>query len=232
MNVVLALSDPIRLSLAVAAWATLLAAPFAIATGWLLARRSFPGKALVTTFVYAPLVLPPVVTGLLLLELLGRRGPIGSWLASYGLAIPFTFEGAVIAAVVVGFPLFVAAARSAFEAVDRRHDEVGATLGLSPARVFFRVTLPLAMPGVLAGAVLSFARALGEFGATMVLAGNIEGETRTIPMAVYSLLESPQGEGEAWSLVYVSLGLCFAAMLGYEFLVRRHRRLLELDRGR
>jgi molybdate transport system permease protein len=223
---------PIELSLAVAAWATICALPSAVAFGWLLARKQFPGKALLSTLLHAPLVLPPVVTGFLLLALLGRRGPIGAWLAEQGLSIPFTFAGAVIAAVVVGFPLFVAAARGAFESVDRRHDEVAATLGLSPRRVFFRITLPLAAPGILAGAVLAFARALGEFGATIVLAGNIEGETRTIPMAVYSFLESPTGESRAWELVWVSLGLCLAAMLGYELLVRRHRRLLELDRGR
>jgi molybdate transport system permease protein len=227
-----AMSDPIGLSLGVAAWATLVATPFGIALGWLLARRRFPGKAIVSTLVYAPLVLPPVVTGFLLLRLLGRRGAIGAWLASHDLSIPFTFAGAVIAAVVVGFPLFVAVARSAFESVDRRHDEVASTLGLSPLRVFFRVTLPLATPGILAGAVLAFARALGEFGATIVLAGNIEGETRTIPMAVYSALESPTGDEAAWRLVWVSLALCLGAMLGYELLVRRHRRLLELDRVR
>jgi molybdate transport system permease protein len=229
---IVAAADPVTLSLGVAAWATLVASPFAIAVGWLLARKSFPGKALVSTFVYAPLVLPPVITGFVLLKLLGRRGPVGAWLASHDLSIPFTFAGAVVASVVVGFPLFVAVVRSAFESVDRRHDEVASTLGLPPLRVFLRVTLPLAVPGILAGAVLSFARALGEFGATIVLAGNIEDETRTIPMAVYSYMESASGEGPAWRLVWVSLALCLSAMLGYELLVRRHRRLLELDRGR
>jgi molybdate transport system permease protein len=229
---VLSAADPVALSLFVATWATALACPFAIAFGWLLARRDFPGKTIVSTLVYAPLVLPPVITGFVLLKMLGRRGAVGEWLAERGIAIPFTFAGAVVASVVVGFPLFVAVVRSAFEAVDRRHDEVASTLGLSPLRVFFRVTLPLAAPGILAGAVLSFARGLGEFGATIVLAGNIEGETRTIPMAVYSHLESASGEGPAWRLVGVSLALCLAAMLGFELLVRRHRRLLELDRGR
>jgi molybdate transport system permease protein len=228
----LASTDPILLSLGVAAWATVVGAPFAVVFGWLLARKAFPGKALVSTLVYAPLVLPPVITGFLLLRLLGRRGVLGAWLAEQGIRIPFTFAGAVIASVVVGFPLFVAVVRSSFEAVDRRHDEVASTLGLSPLHVFLRVTLPLAMPGIVAGAVLSFARALGEFGATIVLAGNIEGETRTIPMAVYSFMESATGEDPAWRLVWVSLGLCLAAMLGFELLVRRHRRLLELDRGR
>jgi molybdate transport system permease protein len=226
------IGDAVRLSIGVAIWATLVATPFAVAIGWLLARRSFVGKAILSTLVYAPLVLPPVITGFLLLKLLGRRGPVGAWLGQHGMSVPFTFAGAVIASVVVGFPLFVAIVRSAFEAVDRRHDEVASTLGLPPSRVFLRVTLPLAAPGILAGAVLAFARALGEFGATIVLAGNIEGETRTIPMAVYALLESPTGEGAAWKLVGVSLGLSLVAMCGYELLVRRHRRLLELDRGR
>jgi len=227
-----AVTDPVGLSIAVAAWATAIAAPFAVGFGWLLARKRFPGKAILSTLLYAPLVLPPVITGFLLLKLLGRRGPVGRWLADHGCSIPFTFAGAVVASVVVGLPLFVAVVRSAIEAVDRRHDEVARTLGLSPVRAFFRVTLPLAAPGILAGAVLAFARALGEFGATIVLAGNIEGETQTIPMAVYAALESPTGEAEAWRLVGVSLLLCVVAMVGYELLVRRHRRLLELDRGR
>ncbi len=232
MTAPLALADPVRLSLGVATWATLAGAPIAVALGWLLARRQFPGKAIVSTVVYAPLVLPPVVTGFLLLRLLGRRGALGAWLAEHGIAIPFTFAGAVVAAVVVGLPLFVAVVRGAFEAVDRRHDEVAATLGLAPLRVFARVTLPLAAPGILAGAVLSFARALGEFGTTIMLAGNIEGETQTISMAVYSSLDATDGEDAAWRLVWVSLALCFGAMLGFELLARRHRRLLELDRGR
>lgn len=224
--------EAVRLSLGVAIWATLLAAPAAVAVGWLLARRAFPGKTVLSTAVYAPLVLPPVITGFLLLELLGRRGPIGASLAAHGIAIPFTFAGAVIASVVVGFPLFVAVIRNAFEAVDRRHDEIAWTLGLTPWRTFLRVTLPLAAPGILAGGVLAFARSLGEFGATIVLAGNIQGETRTIPLAVYALLESPSGEPDAWRLVAASLLLCLGAMAGYEVLMRRHRRLLELDRGR
>jgi molybdate transport system permease protein len=223
--------DVTRLSLEVAFLATLVGAPFAVGFGWLLARRSFPGKVIVSTLVYAPLVLPPVVTGLLLMKALGRRGPFGEWLAAHDCSIPFTFVGAVVASVVVGFPLFVAVVRSAFEAVDRRHDEIAMTLGLSPGRTFLRVTLPLASPGILAGAVLAFARALGEFGATIMLAGDREGETRTISIAVYSLFESPTGEDAMWRLVWVSLGLCLGAMLGYELLVRRHRRLLELDRG-
>ncbi len=168
----------------------------------------------------------------MLLKLLGRRSAFGAWLAEHGITIPFTFAGAIVAAVVVGFPLFVAVVRSAFEAVDRRHDEIAWTLGLTPWRAFARVTLPLAAPGILAGAVLAFARALGEFGATIFLVGNTPGETQTIALAVYALFESPTGEDAVWPLVWTSLVLCLTAMFGYELLIRRHRRLLELDRGR
>jgi molybdate transport system permease protein len=223
--------EAVRLSLGVAAWCVVVATPLAVAFGWLLARRRFPGKALVTTIVYSPLVLPPVVTGFLLLRLLGRRSVVGGWLSDLGLPVPFTFAGAVVASLVVGFPLYVAVVRGAFESVDRRYDEVAMTLGLRPRTTFSRVTLPLALPGILAGAVLAFARALGEFGATIVLAGDVAGETRTISIAVYGELDSPHGEPAAWALVGVSLALCLAAMLGFELLTRRHRRLLELDRG-
>ncbi len=224
-------TDVVRLSIEVAFWATIVSAPFAIAFGWVLARTRFRGKSIVTTIVYAPLVLPPVVTGFLLLKFFGRRGPVGSWLAEHGVSIPHSFAGAVVAAVVVGFPLFVVVARGAFEAVDRRHDEIARTLGTPPWRAFVRVTLPLALPGIFAGAVLSFARALGEFGATTMLVSNLEGETRTISMAVYALFDAPNGEDGIWPLVGVSIGLSFVAILAYEWLVARHRRLLELDRG-
>lgn len=226
------LGEALRLSALVAAWTTVATAGPAVLLGWLLARRAFRGKAVVTTLVYAPLVLPPVVTGFLLLRLLGRRGPVGAWLAAHGIQVPFTLAGAVVASAVVGLPLFVAVVRAAFEAVDRRHDEVAATLGLSPWATFRRVTLPLAAPGVAAGAMLAFARALGEFGATIVLAGNVEGETQTLALAVYALLDAPTGEARAGAYVLASLGLALASMLAYELLVRRHRRLLELDRGR
>lgn len=221
----------IRVSVVVAFWCTLLATPLAVGLGWLLARKRFRGKAIVSTIVYAPLVLPPVVTGFILLKLLGRRGLLGGWLTELGFPIAFTTRGAVLAALVVGLPLYVAVARSSFEAVDRRFDELAWTLGIRARRTFLRVTLPLALPGLLAGAALSFARALGEFGATIVLAGNIEGETRTIPMAVYGALESPTGSDAATPLIMVSLLLCLTAMLGYELLTRYHRRRLELDRG-
>jgi molybdate transport system permease protein len=227
--------DPVaavRLSLLVGAWCTALGLPVAIALGWLLARREFPGKALLSAVVLAPLVLPPVVTGLLLLALFGRNAPVGRWLADHGMPVSFTLGGAVVAAFVVGLPLYVSAARSAFEAVDPRLEEVSLTLGVRPVRTFWRVTLPLALPGLAAGAVLAFARALGEFGATTVLAGNMEGRTRTIALAVYALLDVPAGEGTAWTLVGASVGLTVLALAGYEVLLRWQRRRLGGGRGR
>jgi molybdate transport system permease protein len=222
----------IRLSLIVGFWSTLLGLPIAIGLGWLLARRDFVGKALVSAVVYAPLVLPPVVTGLLLLRAVGRSSPLGRWLAACGLPIPFTLAGVVLAAFVVGLPLFIAVARSAFEAVDPRYEEVSLTMGVPPLATFLRVTLPLAMPGLAAGAVLAFARALGEFGATAVLAGNMEGRTRTIALAVYTLLDVPDGERASWVLVAASLVVSALSLAGYEALIRWQRRRLELWRGR
>ncbi|MGI9628178.1 MAG: molybdate ABC transporter permease subunit, partial [Longimicrobiales bacterium] len=188
------------------------------------ARFDFPGKSLVTTAVMTPLVLPPVVTGFLLLSLLGRNGWLGGTLDAFGVSVPFTLLGATAAALVVGFPLYMMSARSAFEAVDRRYAEVAWTLGDKPAGSFWRVSLPMALPGVLAGAVLAFARALGEFGATIVLAGNIEGQTRTIPLAVYTALETPDGGRVAWLLVGASVGIAALALLGFESLSRAQRR--------
>ncbi|MFW6051591.1 MAG: molybdate ABC transporter permease subunit [Myxococcota bacterium] len=216
----------IRLSIEVGLWCTILGTPVAVLVGWLLARRRFPGRTVLAMVLTAPLVLPPVVTGLLLLVLFSRSGPFGE------LGVPFSFAGAVTAAFVVGLPLYVMAARSAFEAVDPRYEEVSWTLGVRPWRTFLRVTVPLALPGLAAGAVLAFARALGEFGATAVLAGNMEGRTRTISLAVYTLLESPGGEDAARVLVGASIAIGFAAMAGYEGFARWQRRRLEMDRGR
>lgn len=218
----------IRLSLEVALWSTAAALPFALFLGWLLARKNFPGKSLLSGLVLCPLVLPPVVTGMLLLNLFGRNSSFGGMLAKAGIQIPFSLAGAVLAALVVGFPLFVGAIRASIEAVDRRYEEVAMTLGKNPRRAFLRVTLPLALPGLLAGAVLAFARGLGEFGATAVLAGNIEGRTRTVALAVYSLLENPSGEPLMWKLTLASVGLSLLALVLYEFLNRRLRRKLEV----
>ena len=216
----------VRLSLIVALGAVILGLVPAVAVGWLLARRDFVGKTFVSMLFMAPLVIPPVVTGFLLLGILGRQSMLGGVLDAMGLRIPFTVLGAVVAALVVGFPLYVMAIRGAFETVDRRFEEVSWTLGVPKAPTFRRVSLPLALPGIAAGAVLAFARALGEFGATVVLAGNLEGETRTIALAVYSLLESPSGGSATWTLVIASVALSLVALLGFESLSRWQRRRL------
>ncbi len=219
----------ISLSLQVGAWCALLGLPPAVACGWLLARHRFPGKSLLGAALLLPMVLPPVVTGLLLLDLFGRTTPVGAVLADLGLPLSFSHAAAVLAAFVVGLPLYVWSARAAFEAVDPRFEEVSLTLGHPPLRTFTRVTLPLALPGLAAGAILAFARGLGEFGATTVLAGNIPGETRTIALLVYTLLERPEGESAMTPLVLASIGLSVMALVGYELLVRWQRRRLELD---
>jgi len=222
----------VRLSLIVAFSAVLLGLVPAVAMGWVLARRDFLGKSFVSMIVMAPLVVPPVVTGFMLLSVLGRESALGGLLAAMGLPIPFTLLGATLAALVVGFPLYVMAIRAVFDTVDQRFEEVSWTLGVPKAPTFRRISLPLALPGIAAGAVLAFARALGEFGATVVLAGNMEGETRTIALAVYSLLESPSGQGATWILVIASVMLSFGALLGFEGLSRWQRRRMEDHHGR
>lgn len=197
--------------MATALAATALAVPPAVALAWTLARRRFSGRALVETLVSLPLVVPPVATGLLLLYLFGRRGPIGAALASAGVEIVFTWRAVVIAMAIMGFPLVVRTARAAFEQVDARYEQVAATLGARPLRVFFSISLPLAMRGVVAGAVLGFARALGEFGATIMIAGNIPGRTRTLATAIYSYTETGR-DAQAAVLAAVSIGLAFVAV--------------------
>lgn len=218
----------VRLSLLVALGATLAGFVPAVWLGWVLARKDFFGKSFLATITLVPLVLPPVVTGFLLLSLFGSDGPLGGWLATLGIPIPFTLLGATLAALTVGLPLYVVSVRNAFQVVDPSYEEVSWTLGRRPWPTFLRVTLPLATPGIAAGAVLAFARALGEFGATVVLAGNIEGKTRTIALAVYTLLESPKGREAIWVLVGASVLLSLLALLGYEALSRRQRRQMEL----
>jgi molybdate transport system permease protein len=196
-----------------------------ILLGWLLARWQHPLRALVQGVVMLPLVLPPVVTGYLLLFALGRSRPLGrAWHALTGGHIAYTTAACVIAAAVVGFPLLVEAIRLSMLAVDRRLEQVSRSLGRGPIDTFLRVTLPLALPGLLAGAVLSYARALGEFGATIVLAGNVAGETRTIPVAVYTLLNVRGGEAAVLRLTAVSVALAFGALLGSFWLSVRQRR--------
>lgn len=203
----------VRLSLVVSTVAVLVIMPIAILLGRTLARGRFRGKALVEAAVNLPLVLPPVVTGYLLLVLLGDRGLMGEWLhQSFGISIAFTTTGAVVAAAVVSFPLFVRPIRLAMEAIDPRLEGAARSLGAGPIRTFFVISLPLAWRGVLAGAVLAFARGLGEFGATIILAGNIAGRTRTIPLAVYSALQEPGGESTSGRLVVVAVILSFASL--------------------
>lgn len=219
----------IQLSLAVGAGAAALGFVPAVATAWLLARRRFAGKAVITALVMAPLVLPPVVTGLLLLRVFGRAAPVGAAFTALGAPVTFTLLGAMLAAVVVGFPIYVMTIRGAFEAVDPRYEEVSLSLGVPPAATFRRVTLPLALPGIAAGVVLAFARGLGEFGATAIVAGNIEGRTRTIALAVYALLDGPGEDPRLGWLVAASVALSLAALVGFEALTRWQRRRLEID---
>ncbi len=219
----------VRLSLVVGLAAAALGLLPATAAAWLLARGHFRGKSIVSALVLTPLVVPPVITGLLLLELFGRASPVGGALAAVGLPVPFTLLGAVLAALIVGFPVYVMAIRGALESVDPRYEEVSLSLGVPPARTAWRVTLPLAFPGIVAGVVLAFARGLGEFGATAVVAGNMEGRTRTIALAVYALLDAPGDDPRVWQLVVASVALSVAALVGYEALGRWQRRRLELD---
>ena len=197
-------------SVIMAVLATVMMFPPGIALAWLLARRPFPGRAVVETLVSLPLVLPPVATGLILLRLFGRRGPIGRVLDEVGLDVVFTWKAVVIAMTVMGLPLFVRAARSGFEHVDERYEQIAATLGASPIRVFLTISLPLAGRGVLAGAVLGFSRALGEFGATVMIAGTLPG-SRTLSTAIYSFTQTGQ-DGPATVLLCVAAGIAFVAV--------------------
>ena len=223
--------DALGLSARVAAWATVASLPFGVWIGWLLARRDFRGKFVLETLVQLPMVVPPVVPGYLLLWLLGPGGALGGWLESrLGLSVAFSWKGAVIASAVMAFPLLVQPVRVAFRLIDARLEHAAWTLGASPWNAFRTVALPLAMPGVLAGAVLCFSRSLGEFGATMAFVGNIPGETRTLPLAIYSFMHVPGGEAAAARLVALSLVLALAALAGSHWLTRRaERRLGYLD---
>jgi molybdate transport system permease protein len=212
----------VELSLRIAVVATACALPFGIAVGWLLARRNFWGKTVLDGLVFLPLVLPPVVTGYLLLISFGRRGPVGEFLYEYfGIVLSFRWTGAALSCGVMGFPLLVRPIRLAFEAVDRRLEDAAATLGANAILAFVTVTLPLALPGVIVGVVLCFARALGEFGATITFVSNIPGETQTISAAIYSLTQIPGGDAAAGRLVLISIALAFAALVVSEWLSRR-----------
>lgn len=217
----------IRLSLKVALWATFGSLPLGVFVAYVLARWRFPGKLLLDGLIHLPLVLPPVVTGYLLLLTFGRRGPIGAPLAEHlGIVFSFRWTGAALACGVMAFPLLVRAIRLSFEAVDRRLEEAAGTLGASRLWVFATVTLPLALPGVAAGMVLAYAKALGEFGATITFVSNIPGETQTLPSAIYTFTQIPGGESGALRLTLVSIGLAFAAMLASELLARPVSRMV------
>ena len=201
--------------------------PLGLLVGWLLARREFPGKVLVEILVQMPMVLPPVVPGLALLMLFGTQGSIGGWLErTFGIVLAFTWQGAVIASAVMAFPLLVQPIRVAFMLVDARFEQAATTLGATPLDAFRTVTLPLALPGMIAGAVLCFSRSLGEFGATMAFVGNIPGETRTLPLAIYTFMSVPDREGSALRLAIISVALASAALAGSHWLTRRTERRL------
>lgn len=217
--------DAIRLSLRVATVAAIFSLPVGIAVAYLLARVRFPGRTLFDAFVHLPLVMPPVVTGYLLLLLFGRRGPIGAWLDStFGIVLAFNWTGAALACAIMGFPLMVRAIRISLETIDTKLEAAAATLGARRIVVLLSVTLPLALPGIIAGLVLSFARALGEFGATITFVGNIPNVTQTIPSAIYTYTQIPNGEVQALRLTIISVVISFAALLISEALVRRAAR--------
>lgn len=215
----------VALSLKVSLWATVLSLPLGVLVAYALARGEFRGKQLLNGVVHLPLILPPVVTGYLLLLGFGRNGLIGGWLEdTFGLVLAFRWTGAVLAAAVMAFPLMVRAIRSAIEAVDPKLEQAAATLGASRIWVFVTITLPLILPGLITGAVLAFAKAMGEFGATITFVSNIPGQTQTLPLAIYTFLQVPGGETSALRLVGLSVAVAMAALLASELLARRAAR--------
>ena len=207
----------------VSALSTLVILPFGLGVAWLLARHEWPGKSVVETFISLPLVMPPVATGLILLKLLGRRGTVGAFLHNhFGFDVVFTWLGVLIALAVMSFPLFVRSARVAFEEIDPRLEQIARTLGAGNFRVFCTISLPLALRGILGGTLLAFARALGEFGATIMVAGNIPGRTSTLSLAIFQDVQLGQ-DGDAFRLLGVSVVLAFAAVWGSEWLMRRRK---------
>jgi molybdate transport system permease protein len=213
--------ESLRLSLWVSGWAVIASLPAGIAVAWVLARLRFPGKILLDGLVHLPLVLPPVVTGYTLLVLMGKNGPLGSLLLkTIGLSFSFNWKGAALASALMAFPLLVRAVRLSIEAVDQGLEAAARTLGARPLRVFFTVTLPLILPGVLAGVILCFARSLSEFGATITFVSNIPGQTRTLPLALYTLTQVPGGEAGALRLCIISVVLALLALVASELLAR------------
>lgn len=214
--------EVLSLSAKVAAWCMVLGLLPAIALAWLLARREFWGKSLLDACLHLPMVLPPVVPGYLLLLAFGRQGWAGAWLHEhFGISLAFSWQGAVLASLIMGLPLMVQPIRLAFQLIDSRLENAARTLGAGPWRVFFSISLPLALPGVLVGGILGFSRSLGEFGATITFVGNIEGETRTLPLAIYTYIQQPGGEAPALRLVWIAVGMALAALLVSNWLTRR-----------
>ena len=215
-------TEALLLSLKVAFWSVAASLPVAVALAWVLSRLAFPGKSLLDAVVHLPLVLPPVVVGYFLLILFGRRGPLGAFLDEHlGITFAFKWTGAALACAVMGLPLLVRAVRQSLDAVDRGLEDAAATLGASPPWVFATVTLPLILPGVLTGMLLSFARSLGEFGATITFVSNIPGETQTLPLAIYTFTQVPGGDAQALRLCILSIVLSLAALMASELLLRR-----------
>jgi molybdate transport system permease protein len=220
--------EALRLSLKVGFWNLVISLPLAVAVAWLLARRDFWGKELLNGLVHLPLILPPVVTGYILLILLGRRGPLGTLLEDwFGIVVAFRWTGAVVAAMVMAFPVVVRPIRLSIEAIDRRLESAAGTLGASPFEVFLTVTLPLALPGIIAGGILGFAKGMGEFGATITFVSNIPGETRTLSLAIYSFTQTPGGELAALRLTVIAVVVSMAALLASELLGRMLARRID-----
>jgi molybdate transport system permease protein len=220
----------VRLSLRVATVAMLASLPVGIAVAYLLARGRFPGKAILSGLVFLPLILPPVVTGYLLLLSFGRRGPIGAFLDQhFGIVFSFRWTGAALACAVMAFPLLVRSIRLSIEAVDRRLEEAAGTLGANPLWVFLFITLPLILPGIIAGMILCFAKAMGEFGATITFVSNIPGETQTLPSAIYTLTQVPGGDAGAFRLTIISVAIAMLALLASELMARSFNRRLDVE---
>jgi molybdate transport system permease protein len=215
------------LSAKVAGFATAISLPFAILLAWILARYEFRLKYVVETLLHLPMVLPPVVLGYLLLIVFGGNGWIGQWLQQWGIQLAFNWKGAVLAAMIVAFPLMVQPIRLSFQMINPQLEQVAKSLGVQPYKVFCSISLPLALPGILIGSILCFSRSLGEFGATITFVGNIPDETRTIPIAIYSLLQQPDGEQMALRLVLLSLGLAFAALLANYWIMQKYQQKIQ-----
>ncbi len=222
--------NAVRLSIKVSTWATIVSLPFGLFIAHLLARGRFPGKSVLNGIIHLPLILPPVVTGYLLLISFGRRGPIGGFLEqTFGVVFSFRWTGAALACGIMGFPLLVRAIRLSIEAVDRKLEAAAGTLGANPAWVYATITLPLILPGIIAGMILSFAKAMGEFGATITFVSNIPGETQTLPSAIYTFTQVPGGDLGALRLTLVSIAIAMIALVASEVLARRVSQRMDVE---